>query len=260
VVVTQDPGILALEGEKNHDEDNAAIQAALRSAYKKKWSDPRSALFQLVSIETQAGCNASCGFCPVSRATDPRPSGVLPMDVMERIAANLADLEYSGRVALFGNNEPLLDSRIVDKVRMFRKRLRGVDLRLLSNGTLADVRRVRDLFEAGLTTLTLNNYTDGRSLIRPVRDLLASAELFVDHDVRVSVRRRDEVLTTRAGLAPNKLAPARPPPMAFVHYRSATCIFRTPGSSIPAASTPMGACPSVELAIAALRQSGSMRD
>jgi MoaA/NifB/PqqE/SkfB family radical SAM enzyme len=104
----------------------------------------------------------------------------------------------------------LLDDRILDIIRTFRRSCPASTIRILTNGTTLTNDFALALFGAGLTTLVVNNYTDGRTLIRPVRRLIEEAERFAAVDVRVSVRRVDEVLTNRAGAAPNKARLASP--------------------------------------------------
>lgn len=94
---------------------------------------------------------------------------------------------------------------------LFRSVCPDCDIRILTNGTRASVGLVVKLFEAGLSTLVINNYTDGKRLLEPVRALINSADRLVPFDIRVSVRSRAAVLTTRAGLSPNKPHPVQQP-------------------------------------------------
>jgi hypothetical protein len=75
---------------------------------------------------------------------------------------------------------------------------------VLTNGTKVSHDLVRQLFAQGLSTLIINNYTNGERIIAPVQALLDDAAEFADVDIRINIRRRDEILTTRAGTAPNK--------------------------------------------------------
>ena len=210
VEVTHDPGVIAAEAEKNGAVQFMSVDRVLRPMFRQMWSAGPQ-MFRLVSVETRAGCNFSCSFCPVSRQVDPREPGELSLELLGKIAGELADLGFSGRISLFGNNEPLLDPRLPGIVRLFRSTCPGVDLRVLTNGTRASRGLVVELFEAGLSTLVINNYTDGQRLIAPVRALLDAAGELARFDIRVSVRSRTDVLTTRAGLAPNKPAPTTKP-------------------------------------------------
>ncbi|QQQ78155.1 radical SAM/SPASM domain-containing protein [Saccharothrix sp. 6-C] len=211
VQVTTNPRFIAVEREKNGPEQFALVEERIRPVFEDRWRPGSHAPFQLVSIETSSGCNHTCSFCPVAKNVDSRPPGMMGIDLLRKIAEDLASSGLSGRIALFGNNEPFLDPRLPQIVRLFRQACPRSDLRILSNGTLGTVSRVLELFEAGLDTLTINNYTDGRHLTATTRRLLRSADALLPHDLRVSVRDRTEVLTMRAGLAPNKPAPSSTP-------------------------------------------------
>ncbi|MDA0140924.1 radical SAM/SPASM domain-containing protein [Solirubrobacter deserti] len=209
VEVVNDSATVAAESEKGVSA--WAIDNRLRPLFGERWSvATERPLFHLVSVETQSGCNYSCHFCGVARTVDPRPPGQMSWLNINKIADELGEIDYDGRVALFGNNEPLLDSRIVDIVRTFRKRVPAADIRLLTNGALLNPDLAVALFRAGLDCLVVNNYTDGVRLTRRVRDLIAVSERFASYDLRISVRERDEILTSRAGTAPNKPQPAGP--------------------------------------------------
>lgn len=209
-VEVTDPGVIALEEEKNGPAQFAFVERGLRPWFERRWSaGPQP--FTFVSVETQAGCNCTCSFCPVSRHADPRPAGRMTLEVLTKIAGELAEIDFAGGIALFGNNEPLLDDRIADIVRLFGASVPKAQLRMLTNGTLMTPDLVRRLFDAGLGLLTINNYTDGQRMIRPLRRLIEHGADLAPFDIRVSMRHRDEVLTTRGGLAPNKPVPAVSP-------------------------------------------------
>lgn len=203
VSVTQDPRVLADETEKNGPEIANEVDAVLRPLFATRWAADVP-LFEIISIETRAGCNQTCSFCPVARGVDPRPPGVMSIELLNSIADQLRTLNYDGRISLFGNNEPLLDPRLTSIISLFRHRVPRSDIRILTNGTSLRTPQVRSFFEAGLSTLIINNYTDGRRIIGPVRALLNDARSFVAADIRINVRNRNAVLTTRAGTAPNK--------------------------------------------------------
>lgn len=209
LICETDSSHIAAEGEKNAEHHRRVVNERLRPLIAGLWRD-EPPLFRLISVETRSRCNMTCTFCPVNKLEDPREPGLLPMETIERIAASLSALEYRHTILLFGNNEPLLDERITKIIAIFRKSCPESTIRILTNGTTLTTGLALSLFDAGLSTLVINNYTDGRSLIGPVRRLIREARLFERHDVRISVRRRDEVLTNRAGTAPNKERLAAP--------------------------------------------------
>ncbi len=169
-------------------------------------------LFHTVSFETRTLCNGHCAFCLASVENNPRPDRTMPWEIFEKCIAELRSIRYSGRVAFFVNNEPLLDKRMVDMVAHARRELPLAFLQISTNGIkltgeLAAARR-----EAGLNDFTVNSYvTDGK--VRP--DMTqAMSELPPEkrRKVRLYVRHEQEQITNRAGSAPNKPKLARPIP------------------------------------------------
>lgn len=206
IIVLDNSESLALESEKNQDVHASSVDKVLRPLILDIWKKGPP-IFGIVSVETRSGCNYECSFCPVSRSVDPRPVGELRWRDLEKIAGDLQAVDFSGTLALFGNNEPLLDRRIPEIVKLFRGRCPNADIRILSNGTVLKVPLVHALFEAGLSMLTVNNYSDGQRINAPVRLLFRAASELADYNIRVSVRKKDEVLTSRGGTAPNKPLP-----------------------------------------------------
>ena len=76
VELTDDPAVIAAENEKNGAEQFAAVERVLRPRFRELWHND-SPLFKVVLIESRAGCNYNCEFCPVAEAVDPRPPGDL---------------------------------------------------------------------------------------------------------------------------------------------------------------------------------------
>lgn len=211
IFVEPDSRFIAAENEKNGSCHFQVTDEVLQPAICRAWhKDPP--LFRIISVETRSRCNMVCHFCPVNKSHDPRPLGYLPLKVIEKIANELAELNYQHTILLFGNNEPLLDERITEIIRLFRTCCPKSYIKILTNGTLVTLSKVVSLFEAGLSTLVVNNYTNGSHLIEPVQDLLRNAEHFQYYDLRVSVRKVNEVLTTRGGIAPNRAPLLQPLP------------------------------------------------
>ncbi len=164
-----------------------------------------------IEVETISRCNGGCGFCPVNRHVDPRPAREMSMDLVERIADELNAVDYAGHLALFSNNEPLLDKRIAEICRHFRRRVPRAWIYLYTNGTPLTFELYVELARAGLDELIVNNYSDDLALrkqVRRVLDLLsASDDPSLEHlraNTQVYVRPESEVLSARAGSAPNK--------------------------------------------------------
>lgn len=198
---------LAPESSKNSPAIHHCVNAKLKPLVRQLWTRHQP-LFRNVFVETRSRCNAACSFCPTNKNADPRPEIHLAFDALSIIASQLNDLSFSGTLHLFCNNEPLLDPHIVETVQTFRSACPGAEVKILTNGAFLSLDLVDDLFGSGLDVLVINNYTNGKLLIRPVRELLNQAKQFHTRDIRLSMRKLTEVLTSRAGQAPNKANPA----------------------------------------------------
>jgi MoaA/NifB/PqqE/SkfB family radical SAM enzyme len=134
----------------------------------------------------------------------------MDMALIEKIATELGRVNYSGLLALFSNNEPLLDERIVDICALFRNRVKGAHIYLYTNGIRITPELYLNLFRAGLDEMIIDNYSEKGELIAPVRVLLDEiSENGKEADTykkktRIFIRRKKEVLTNRGGSAPNK--------------------------------------------------------
>jgi radical SAM protein with 4Fe4S-binding SPASM domain len=164
----------------------------------------RGAEFDRVEIETISRCNNTCEFCPVNRHVDPRPVRLMTEQLFDRIIGMLSDRRFNGGLALFSNNEPLLDARIEDLAARARKALPDAYHYLYTNGSLLTVDRFEQLMRS-LHHLTINNYENRGRLLPPVREVYEYAKAHLKSgSVDIHMRRKDELLTTRAGTAPNR--------------------------------------------------------
>ncbi len=172
-------------------------------------------LFNHVEVETLNRCNGGCAFCPVNRDADPRPPLCMPESLFASIVGQLADLGYQGFFGLYSNNEPLLDNRLECFAAEARERLPGALLNLSTNGTLLDVDRFRRLMRH-FDRVVVNNYAERPALhdrAREIADFCRTAEgerLLAGKTLEISLRHDRDVLTSRAGNAPNRPPPARP--------------------------------------------------
>lgn len=174
----------------------------LQNQFSKQWAD-ETPLFRIISIETRTGCNFTCSFCPVAKDKDPRPLKSMSWLLLQDIANQLQDLNYQDNIFLFCNNEPLLDDRLPKIVSLFREKCPNARIKILTNGLLLSLELVNELFDNGLSTLEIDNYTDGKRVIRPIMDLIKNSKKFIEKDIRIIMRRRVEKLTNRGGTAPN---------------------------------------------------------
>ena len=109
---------------------------------------------KFVSLEAHTVCNQACYFCPVS--VDPREAHFMPTETYRRIVRQLGELgEPIEAVFMISYNEPTVDKRFIDQVRMIREA--GLPPATLTNGTGLTPERTDALVEmGGLRYLSIN--------------------------------------------------------------------------------------------------------
>lgn len=165
-------------------------------------------LFKMVNIETQNRCNGTCSFCPANIHDEAREYAKMTDELFEKIASELGELAFSGRVYLNVNNEPLLDKRMPSFIKVLKDKCPSAVICMITNGTLLSAGYLKKLAGAGLNDLTINNYSTHYELndnIRSILDYVKShEEQFRSINITINRRYSKEVLSTRAGSAPNK--------------------------------------------------------
>lgn len=162
-------------------------------------------LFDHVEIETVNRCNGMCDFCPVSRKNESREFKQMSWECFKNIIDQLAEMDYSGKLALFSNNEPFLDESILEKHAYAREKIPNCRMHLFTNGTLLTIDKFIELIKY-LDELVIDNYNQELKLIRPCKEIV---EYCKEHDefrkkVTIILRMPHEILTSRGGDAPNR--------------------------------------------------------
>ena len=162
-------------------------------------------LFNHIEIETYNRCNGGCDFCPVSVKNETRKECLMQEEVFEKIISELADLEYSGCIALFSNNEPFLDNRMTDFCRQVRKKLPKAKTHLFTNGTVLTLSKFKEVID-DLDELIIDNYNISLQLIKNVKEIyeFCQGNSLLEKKVTIVLRNPQEILESRGGYAPNK--------------------------------------------------------
>ena len=163
-------------------------------------------LFDHVEIETLNRCNGICSFCPVNHNVDKREFKKMDKHLFKKIIDELAEINYSGQIALFSNNEPFLDENIIEYHAYMKEKLPNAWRYLCTNGTLLTM----DLFEQVieyLDELVIDNYNQELKLIPNAQKILEFCEAHPEYKKKVTIilRNPNEVLTNRGGDAPNRV-------------------------------------------------------
>ncbi|NBH71176.1 radical SAM protein [Clostridiaceae bacterium] len=171
---------------------------------KKNHDTGKIPMFSSIEIEVINRCNGICPFCPVNRNTDPRKLKKMDEALFKRIVDELGEIKYSGRLALHSNNEPFLDSRIIEFTKYAREHVPHAHLYMYTNGTLLTMEKFKAIIPF-LDRIVIDNYDDELKLIENVAKIheYCQKDRKLNRKVEIHVRKIHEVLNTRGGQSPN---------------------------------------------------------
>lgn len=203
--------------EKEYNENVKKNLAIETINYRVEKMQGKDILFDHVEIETVNRCNGGCEFCPVSKKNDTREYKEMSRELFEHIIDQLSELNYSGKLALFSNNEPFLDEDIIDKHRYAREKLPNARIHLFTNGTLLTVDKFTAIIKY-LDEMIIDNYQQELKLIKPCQAIAEYCEKNPELKKKVTIvlRKPKEILTNRGGDAPNR--------KELVSYGEARCV------------------------------------
>lgn len=163
----------------------------------------------IVNLETINRCNSTCEFCTANKYAEKRPYKRMEDSLFYSVIDQLHDWNYKGHLTMYGNNEPWLDTRIVEFHKYAREKLPDSYIFMSTNGLLLDVDKVKAIVPY-VNQLIINNYCLDMKLhdnLKEIWDYVkAHPEEFKDVDILIQMRYIKAVLTNRAGSAPNKQA------------------------------------------------------
>ena len=131
----------------------------LRTAQQAGVSDLLSTL-KTVEINPVDICNRTCSFCPRSDSKlYPNTKEKMSLDLVSKIATDLKDINYSGRISFVGFGEPLLYKSLVDAVKIVSgsvPRCKWIEIN--TNADFLSKELAEELRLAGCTNLTISMY------------------------------------------------------------------------------------------------------
>lgn len=167
-------------------------------------SQDKFPIFRTIEIETINRCNGTCSFCPVNRNVDTRPLQLMDKKLFVSIIDQLKEINYSGSIGLYSNNEPLLDKRIYHFLSIAKENLPNASLYIFTNGTLLTINKLDELMKY-LDTLVIDNYNDNLVLNDNVKKIYKYALTKpYKNKISIYIRKENEVLTNRGGEAKNR--------------------------------------------------------
>ncbi len=95
----------------------------LQDIYLNNLKDSTILLPRIIHIETRSKCNGICNFCPASSVVDNRKDIHMSTELIEKIINELGGLDYLNRISFYNNNEPFLDERIFQIIKLARDKI-----------------------------------------------------------------------------------------------------------------------------------------
>lgn len=177
-------------------------EKSLRDSYDKTEGD--IPIFSSIEIEVINRCNGECPFCPVNRHDDPRKMKKMDEALFKKIIDELGEMNYSGRLALHSNNEPLLDSRIIEFAKYASEHVPEAYIYMYTNGTLLTLDKFKRIIHY-LDKIIIDNYDDELKLHKNAQDIFdyCRSDVKLSKKVEIHVRKIHEILSTRGGQSPN---------------------------------------------------------
>ena len=140
-------------------------------------SDPRSfPLPSVVEISESGTCNRKCVFCPRSDPDFPDVKEFISPALVEKLSKQVAAVGFHGIFLFSGFVEPLLDKKIYELIAIAHKNLPNARVELVTNGDALDKKRIKKLFESGLSTLLISAY-DGADQAQEFEELCVASGL-----------------------------------------------------------------------------------
>ncbi len=162
-----------------------------------------------ISIETINRCNSDCSFCPANRNNDKRPFAQMSDEMFYKIIEDLKIWGYKGIISLYVNNEPFLDKRIIHFHQYVKSQLPDCRIKLFTNGVLLSREKFLEIIPY-VDYVVINNYSDSMAMHENIREIYnyvkRNPSQFQHKDIKINIRYIRDVLTNRAGEAPNKKA------------------------------------------------------
>ena len=113
-----------------------------------------------VEINPVELCNRRCEFCP--RSDDelyPNQKLKINTDLVAKIANDLQEINFNGRVGFVGFGEPMMHNKLTECIAIIKQTVTNVDsIEVNTNGDFLTAARTKDLVTAGCNTLTVSMY------------------------------------------------------------------------------------------------------
>jgi len=104
---------------------------------------------ETVLLETRSGCNGLCIFCPYDEVKDTLPKGEMEEAVFRKVVEDLSGHKPKNLIPCF-LNEPLLDPKLIERLRYIRENAPATRINLTTNASLLTPDKAAILVDEGL--------------------------------------------------------------------------------------------------------------
>lgn len=115
----------------------------------------------LIQIQTINACNASCVMCPYSKNKKEKYQ-IMSDDLFAKIIQEISGVKNITQIHLYLQNEPLLDFRIFDRVKLIKKlKNKNIETCIVSNGSLLNDKKIEQLLlsQNDITSFSIDAFT-----------------------------------------------------------------------------------------------------
>ena len=171
------------------------------------YKDKKLPLPTEIEISESGTCNRKCSFCPRSAPGFEDIKEFISKDLVNKISAELSELDYKGVVRFSGFVEPMLDKKIFDHIDTFKKFCPKSRIEMVTNGDPLNIDRLKKLFDNGLDKILISVY-DGKEDVIKFQNMIDKLKLKKDQYIIRDRSLSEEydfgiTLSNRAGMMEN---------------------------------------------------------
>lgn len=106
-------------------------------------------------------CNRSCSFCPRSLPEYNIKKETASLNMIDKIANELASIAYNGRISFVGTGEPLLYKNLYKAINIIKTKVPTIKwIEVITNGDYLTSDKVKKLDKAGCTSIVVSMYDE----------------------------------------------------------------------------------------------------
>ena len=171
------------------------------------YKDKKLPLPTEIEISESGTCNRKCSFCPRSSPGFEDIKEFISKDLVNKISAELSELDYKGVVRFSGFVEPMLDKKIFDHINTFKRFCPKSRIEMVTNGDPLNIDRLKKLFDNGLDKILISVY-DGKEDVIKFQNMIDKLKLKKDQYIIRDRSLSEEydfgiTLSNRAGMMEN---------------------------------------------------------